>query len=84
MRHGIRRGDHAFGVSAHESTGGGLDFTKAMLTRRGPQAPARRFQGAVFAGVSAADLDALAELLHHMTPAGQRPTTKDNAHDIDG
>ena len=38
----------------------------------------------LFAGVSAADLDALTELLHHMTPAGPRRTTKDDAHDIDG
>lgn len=40
----------------------------------------------LFAGVSAADLDALAELLQHMTPTAQRTsrTTRTNAHDIDG
>ena len=38
----------------------------------------------LFAGVSAADLDTLSELLHHMTPAGPRPTTKDDVDDING
>lgn len=36
----------------------------------------------LFAGVSAADLDALDELLPHMTPLS--PTTRTTAHDIDG
>ena len=40
----------------------------------------------LFAGVSASDLDALTELLQHMTPSAQRAsrTTRTFAHDIDG
>lgn len=38
----------------------------------------------MFAGVSAADLDALAELLQHLTPSTQRNTTRTTSHDLDG
>ena len=40
----------------------------------------------LFAGVSAADLDVLAELLQQMTPSAQRISrqTRTTAHDIDG
>jgi DNA-binding MarR family transcriptional regulator len=38
----------------------------------------------LLAGVSAADLDAFAELLAHMTPSIQRQPTRTTAHDLDG